>query len=175
MIENLKRYLLLVFVLSCGVGLILAYLSLSNPLNNPERLLIEGQQVRDADDEFTVSAVSVAEIDYFTEARMERMRSRSLAMDSLKGIAESSHYHESVRLDAQKNLMELIKRSEHELQIEELVRARGFTDCLALIHANGVTVVIRAGSLVLNDVAKVADIVKRVTGVSEEQIVISEF
>jgi stage III sporulation protein AH len=132
-------------------------------------------QEEDTYDEFDVPAVSVAEIDYFTEAKMERMRSRSYSMDYLKNVAESSGFHDSVRIEAQQLLVSLIRRSEYEFQIEELVRAKGFSDCFALVHDTGVSVVIQTNFLVSNSVAKVADIVERVTGISRENIVIAEY
>lgn len=172
MVQNATRYLLVAcIIIAFGIGLTLAF----QTVNNKMLLQAESQHEHDTYNESGVYAVSVAEIDYFTEARMEKMRSRSYTIESLKDISESANFHDSVRVDAQKALVSLIKRGEYEYQIEELVRGRGFADCLALIHDDGVTVVVRTSMPTPNDIAKVADIVHRVSGVSREKIVITEY
>lgn len=172
MVRNATRYLLTAcIIIAFGIGLTLAL----QTANNKILLQARSQQEHDAYNQPSAYAVSVAEIDYFVEARMEKMRSRSYTIDSLKDIAESASFHDSVRIDAQKALVSLIKRSEYECQIEELVRGRGFADCFALIHDDGVTVVVQANMPTPNDIAKVADIVQRVSGVSREKIVIAEY
>ncbi len=75
--------------------------------------------------------------------------------------------------DAQRSKLDLVNAMETELTVENLVRAKGFSDVIVSIHQGNVNVVVGADSLSDEQVAQILDIVLRETGKSAENVKIS--
>ena len=60
------------------------------------------------------------------------------------------------------------------MEIESLIRARGYRDALAYIHEQAVDVIIHTDGLAKEDVAKIGDIIVKVTGFNTENVTIIE-
>ena len=97
--------------------------------------------------------------DYFAAVRLSRQEARDSAVGLLQ---EAMAYSESAEA-AQSNekLEQIVQIALCEAQIESLVIAKGYTDCVAYISDEGVSVAVAApeGGLVQEDVAVIADIV----------------
>ena len=97
--------------------------------------------------------------DYFAAVRLSRQEARDSAVGLLQ---EAMAYSESAEA-AQSNekLEQIVQTALCEAQIESLVIAKGYTDCVAYISDEGVSVAVAApeGGLVQEDVAVIADIV----------------
>jgi stage III sporulation protein AH len=63
-----------------------------------------------------------------------------------------------------------------ESQIETLVTAKGYSDCVAMMSDTGVTVIVAAGEngLATEDVAKITDIATGESGMSAAMLTIVE-
>lgn len=108
-------------------------------------------------DDFTDSVSTIA--DYFAAVRLSRQEARDQAVTLLQEAMAYSEDPESAQSNAQ--LEEIVQTALCEAQIESLVIAKGYTDCVAYISADGVSVAVAApeGGLQSNDVAVIADIV----------------
>lgn len=108
-------------------------------------------------DDFTDSVSTMA--DYFAAVRLSRQEARDQAVTLLQEAMAYSDDPESAQSNAQ--LEEIVQTALCEAQIESLVIAKGYTDCVAYISADGVSVAVAApeGGLQSNDVAVIADIV----------------
>lgn len=97
--------------------------------------------------------------DYFAAVRLSRQEARDQAVTLLQEAMAYSEDPESAQSNAQ--LEEIVQTALCEAQIESLVIAKGYTDCVAYISADGVSVAVAApeGGLQSNDVAVIADIV----------------
>ncbi len=97
--------------------------------------------------------------DYFAAVRLSRQEARDSAVSLLQ---EAMAYNEDAET-AQSNeqLEKIVQTALHEAQIESLVIAKGYTDCVAYISEEGVSVAVAApeGGLQQTDVAVIADIV----------------
>mgnify|MGYP001514329315 CR=1 FL=1 len=82
--------------------------------------------------------------------------------------AEGKDYFASARLTRQQTLS--------EAQIENMVTAKGYEDCVVFMSEDGVSVVVSTGEegLQTEDIARITDIVKQETGLSAESIKIME-
>lgn len=60
------------------------------------------------------------------------------------------------------------------MEIESLIRARGYREALAYIHEEAVDVIIHTNGLERGDVAKIGDIIVKVTGFNTENVTIIE-
>lgn len=97
--------------------------------------------------------------DYFAAVRLSRQEARDSAVSLLQ---EAMAYGEEAQ-SAQSNetLDSLVNTALCEAQIESLVIAKGYTDCVAYISETGVSVAVASpeGGLQQTDVAVIADIV----------------
>lgn len=113
---------------------------------------------------------------YFASARLNRQQARDSALAILRETMASENAEEAAKLEAGAAIETLASSTVSEAQIENLVIAKGYTDCIAFISEGGVSVVVSAteGGLKDSDVAKIAEIVTGETGVPMSQISIIE-
>ena len=96
--------------------------------------------------------------------------------------AEGKDYFASARVDAEtaseaaKSIETLASYTLSEAQIENMVTAKGYEDCVVFMSEDGVSVVVSTGEegLQTEDIARITDIVKQETGLSAESIKIME-
>ena len=97
--------------------------------------------------------------DYFAAVRLSRQQARDQAVSTLQ---EAMVYTDSAQ-SAQSNtqLEEIVQTALCEAQIESLIIAKGYADCVAYISESGIAVAVAApeNGLQQQDVAVIADIV----------------
>lgn len=113
---------------------------------------------------------------YFASARLNRQQARDSALGILRETMSSETAEESAKLEAGAAIEALAASTVSEAQIENLVIAKGYTDCVTFISEGGVSVVVSAteGGIGDADVAKIAEIVTAETGVPLSQVTIIE-
>ena len=113
--------------------------------------------------------------DYFASARLTRQQARDSALTMLQNTLTAGDT-EAAMLDAGAAIETLASTTVSEAQIENLVVAKGYTDCVAFISDGGVSVVVSATENGLQDadVARITEIVTGETGVPASQITIIE-
>jgi stage III sporulation protein AH len=117
-------------------------------------------------------SVSPPITDFFTEYRLERERVRSERSDVLRDILRAAKTDET-RGKAQEAMLRLVLEKQRETEMENLIKARGFSDALVFVRDSSVSAVVRAPSLTREEVVQVADVISRVAGVRAEDITIS--
>ena len=97
--------------------------------------------------------------DYFAAVRLSRQEARDSAVSLLQ---EAMSYADSTAAtESSVYLDEIVQVALCEAQIESLVIAKGYTDCVAYISENGISVAVATpeGGMQPEDVAVIADIV----------------
>ena len=97
--------------------------------------------------------------DYFAAVRLSRQEARDSAVSLLQ---EAMAYHEDEAvMQSDEELGQIVQTALCEAQIESLVIAKGYTDCVAYISDGGISVAVASpeGGLKQEDVAVIADIV----------------
>ena len=97
--------------------------------------------------------------DYFAAVRLSRQQARDSAVSLLQ---EAMSYNDSTQTaETNAQLEEIVQTALCEAQIESLVIAKGYTDCVAYISEKGISVAVAApeGGIQQTDVAVIADIV----------------
>ena len=61
-----------------------------------------------------------------------------------------------------------------EANIEELVKAKGFADCVAIINGENVSVIVKSDGLLPNEVAQISEIVYQQSGILPSNMSIFE-
>ena len=104
--------------------------------------------------------------DYFASARLTRQQARDNAIDLLEKAAGEEGADKAVANEASQGIQVLASYTLTEAQIENLVTAKGYKDCVAFMNDDSVSVVVAAdsGELTGEDVAKITDITKSETG-----------
>ena len=92
-------------------------------------------------------------------------------METLKEIVENEKTANETRDGAQKQMMELLKETEKETIVEDLIKAKGFEDALVFIDDGTANVIIESSKdMTPAEVAQISDIVNRETGIGIEKI-----
>lgn len=97
--------------------------------------------------------------DYFAAVRLSRQQARDNALDLLQ---EAMAYDDTTKAqESSQQLDEIVQTALSEATIESLIIAKGYTDCVAYMSNDGVSVAVAApeGGLQTADVAVIADIV----------------
>ena len=114
--------------------------------------------------------------DYFASARLTRQQARDNAISMLKEAESDENAQQSVLNEASQTLQVLAAYTVAESQIESLVTAKGYADCVVFMGAESVSVVVAPpeGGLTATDAARIKDIVISETDYTAEQIKIME-
>ena len=112
--------------------------------------------------------------DYFAAVRLSRQQARDNALDLLQ---EAMAYDDATKAaESSQQLDEIVQTALSEATIESLVIAKGYTDCVAYMSGDGVSVAVAspAGGLQTADVAVIADIVMTQSEFNLDQIRVVE-
>ena len=104
--------------------------------------------------------------DYFASARLTRQQARDSAISLLQEAAEQENADKDVANEASQGIQVLASYTLAEAQIENLVTAKGYADCVAFMGDGSVSVVVstESGDLTAGDVTKITDIAMAETG-----------
>ena len=112
------------------------------------------------------------EDDFFADYRLERERVRAQQVEMLNSLIADPNSSAATRQDAQKKLMDITESMERELQLENLIKAKGYTEAAMFIQSGSATAILKKEGMMEEDVAVAADIISRVTGYNLENIVV---
>jgi stage III sporulation protein AH len=112
--------------------------------------------------------------DYFAAVRLSRQQARDSAVSVLQEAMSYGEETEASTTSGQ--LDDIVQTALCEAQIESLVIAKGYTDCVAYISDEGVSVAVASpeGGLEQSDVAVIADIVITQSEYTMDQIRVVE-
>lgn len=126
---------------------------------------VEGNTLETMADEASNSSES-----YFVDYRLSRDKLRGTLVERLDQIVNNSNTKEESRIEAQKEIMRIGSISEKELQIEGLVKGKGYEDVLVFLTEKDIRVVVSSSDLQEQDMVKILDIVKSETEYTMDNI-----
>lgn len=132
--------------------------------------LLEIEDVQVLSGEESVSTAT----DYFAAVRLSRQQARDSAVNLLQEAMAYSDQTKAAESSAE--LEDIVQTALTEAQIESLVIAKGYTDCVAYMSSEGISVAVAApeGGLQADDVAVIADIVMTQSEYTMDEIRIVE-
>lgn len=106
-------------------------------------------------------ATSNVKIDneYFTSAKADREKAYADALADFADIENSAKASEDEKALAYKAHIAMVERQEKQTNIETLVKAKGFADCVTVINDDNVTVVVSSEELSNSEMLQIQDIV----------------
>jgi stage III sporulation protein AH len=110
---------------------------------------------------------------YFVQAKLNREQSRATEKEILTDLINNANVESAQKAKAADNMLEIQKRIERESAAEAMIEAKGFSEVYVRINDDSVDVVVNKEALTDAEIAQIEDIIKRKTGMSENQIHIS--
>lgn len=110
--------------------------------------------------------------DYFSTARLNRQQSRDSALALLQDAAAGENADQTLKDEANESIQTMADYTVTEAQIENLVIAKGYADCVAFIGENALSLAVAApeGGLTQADTARIVDVVNQTAGFTADQI-----
>ena len=152
-----------------GSAKILGQASLVNGEEEEDSLLTDGDT--QADD-----TTAQTDTGYFATARLNRQQARDSALELLQEAAADEAAEQTVIDEANQSIQTMAAYTLSEAQVENLVVAKGYADCICFINDNSASVVVASteSGLTETDIARIAEIVTEETGLSVGQVKIIE-
>ena len=113
---------------------------------------------------------AVQEEDAVAAFRTEREQLRAMQKAQLNEIVDGDGSEPDIAALAQRQLMELCSREEHELTLEGLLTLRGFDDPVVTVQSDSVNVLLRAELVTQQECSVILDLVCRETGVQSGNV-----
>ena len=109
---------------------------------------------------------------YFDAARLNRQQARDSALSLLQEAAAGEAADETVKTQANDAIQTMADYTVTEAQIENLVIAKGYEDCVAFIGEEDLSLAVAApeGGLTDADTARIVDVVNQTAGFTADQI-----
>ena len=175
--KNRKRNLTMLAVLLFVCAAVALNWSYNNRWGTPdsEMVLAEDEAMISADAEFADSLVATGS-EYFAEARLTRQVSRDEALELLQTAATSEAASQETIDSAMNAISAMATCSMQESQIENLLIAKDFKECVVYIGNDGVTVAVPAPEEGLSQeaVARITDVICSETEYDATQMSIIE-
>ena len=158
----IRKYAVLLVAGALLVGAVVLNIRLNQ---GTEPVLAQGEpETEDAGMQAAVDA------DYFASFRAERDAVRATEIEYLDEVIAVSYSDAETLADAQAQKLALVENMEAEFTIENLLRAKGFSDAAVTFHKGSVNVVVDSPQLSSEQVAQILDVVTRETGESADNI-----
>lgn len=122
----------------------------------------------------TISAMPDSAKEYFAQARLNRQKARDEATEMVKNILSDVKSDEHLKAETAKQVSEATKLIQQESNIENLIKAKGFSDCLAFIQNGECNIVVNPNTLNESYAVAIRDIVSGQSGIAFDKIKIVE-
>ncbi len=112
--------------------------------------------------------------DAFAQMTLDRQQARDEAMEVLNAVAESDTAVDAMKEEAMSEIQQIAKDIECEANIESLVKAKGFEECVAVINGDTAQVIVKTDGLMENEVAQISEIVYEQASIVPDNLKIIE-
>ena len=111
---------------------------------------------------------------YFSTTVLSRQKARDEALEVLQTVVESAEALDETKTQAFADISQIAKDIENEANIETLVEAKGFKDCVAVVSGSMANIVVKSNGLMPNDIAQINEIVYEQAGILPVNVKIVE-
>jgi len=116
----------------------------------------------------------VAEENYFAVATVSRKRARDESLDLLNHIINSAESMPDTKDKALKDIEAIANDIEKEANIEVLIKAKGFAECVAVVSGENASIIVKTSGLMPNEVAQIKEIAYEQAGIIPGNVKIVE-
>ena len=111
---------------------------------------------------------------YFASAMVSRQRARDEALEVLQSVIDTAGNSEEVKTQALSDISKLAMAIEQEANIETLIMAKGYENCVAIISDDSARIIVSASGLTPAQLAQINAIVYEQSGILPTNITITE-
>lgn len=108
--------------------------------------------------------------DYFAAARASRESARDEAVELIEDLLDDARLTDEIQQQVLQKTTALADAIAQEAAIEELVKAKGFADCVAYLTENGCQLVVKAEALTPEQNLQILDIVTSQASVAAQNV-----
>ncbi len=109
---------------------------------------------------------------YFSATQVNRQRARDEALEVLQAVVDNEDSTEAVKSEALASIAAISEEIQKEANIESLIKAKGFEQCVAVLNGKAASIVVKAESLQAAQIAQINAIVYEQTGIAPSGITI---
>ncbi len=131
--------------------------------------LVNGEMPTDAATDTAASAT-----DYFAQARLDKMNNRDEAVQTLQSIIGGGDVTEDEKVSKALDAVEVSKLIECEGNIESLIKAQGYADCVAYLDGESAKIVVKTNGLDKAQAAAIKEVILGEANIPAENIRIFE-
>ena len=114
----------------------------------------------------SVKTSAKAQENYFDKARAQRKETQTKIEESVTETLKSENLTEEEKGEAVSLVAMLADRMEKESNIESLIIAKGFEDCVCVINDEGISVIVKSEGLTSAQTLQIQDIITSGTEIS---------
>lgn len=111
---------------------------------------------------------------YFSSVQISRQRTRDEAIEVLQSVVENQASTETAKNEALAEINKLATVMEDESNIETLVVAKGFEECVAVISEGKISVIVKSDGLIASEISQINEIVYQQAGILPVNVTIIE-
>lgn len=154
-----RNLLILSAVLLIGAAVVLNFFL----FNGKDKVDYDGSGMTDAQPESDSTPTTDT---YFSAALLSRDQARDEALAVLQTVLDSEDALEETKTQALSDISRIALEIEKEANIESLIRARGFEDCIAVLSGDTASIIVKSDTeLLTGHVAQISEIVYEQAGV----------
>ena len=122
----------------------------------------------DKDDTPTQSAVD----SYFSSTQVSRARARDEALEVLQAVVENTDSSDEAKAEALASISAIAEEIQKESNIESLITAKGFEECVAVLNGDAASIIVKAPDLQASQIAQINAIVYEQAGIAPSGVTI---
>ena len=111
---------------------------------------------------------------YFAASQIERQRARDEAIEVLQGVVTDAASLDAAKEQALADIAAIAATIEKEANIESLIKAKGFEECVAVISGDKANIVVKSEGLKPNQLSQILEIVYLQADILPANVTINE-
>lgn len=127
--------------------------------NEAAKKLGEAQMVNNDEEESLEEVTETAAENYFAKAKIDREIKRDEAVEMLTSVLNSVESTDSAKLSAEEEIFTIADYTQKEVNAENLIKARGFSDAVVFLTADGASVAVESAGLSEGEAAVITETV----------------
>lgn len=117
----------------------------------------------------------VQAVSYFAASQVERQRARDEAIEVLQSVVDNANETDAAAKEqAMTDISAIASNIELEANIESLIKAKGFENCVAVINGDRASIVVSSEGLKPNELSQILEIVYVQASILPENVTITE-
>ena len=109
---------------------------------------------------------------YFSATQVSRQRARDEALEVLQSVVDNVDVSEEDKAEALASISAIAEEIQKEADIESLITAKGFEQCVAVLNGDTISIVVSADTLQPAQIAQINKIVYSQTGIAPTGVTI---